>query len=77
MLDHSNEDHRVALQTIKVAKKRNKTQYDHKVLPRTFHEGDLILVYDHAHDVPGNNKFDPIWLIPYIIRKDLGKVHTF
>ena len=46
MLECASEDCRVALQTIEAAKKRTKAQYDRKVHPRTFHEGDLVLVYD-------------------------------
>lgn len=50
MLEHASEDHRVALQTIEVAKKRTKAQYDQKVHPHTFHKVDLVLVYEQAHD---------------------------
>ena len=73
MLERTSEDRRVALQTIEVAKNRTKAQYDRKFQPRTFHEGDLVLVYDQAHDVLGHGKFDSLWLGPYIISKDLGK----
>ena len=73
MLEHASEDRRVALQTMEAAKKCTKAQYDRKVQPRTFHEGDLVLVYDQAHDVLGHGKFDSLWLGPYIISKDLGK----
>ena len=46
MLERASEDCRVALQTLEAAKKRTKSQYDRKVHPHTFHEGDLVLVYD-------------------------------
>ena len=46
MLEHASEDRRVALQTMKAAKKRTKAQYDRKVQPHPFHEGDFVLVYD-------------------------------
>ena len=72
MLDRASKDCRVSLQTIKVAKKCTKARYDRKFHPRTFHEGDLVLVYDQAHDVLGHGKFDSLWLGPYIISKDLG-----
>ena len=61
------------MQTIEAAKKRTTAQYDRKFQPRTFHEGDLVLVYDQAHDVLGHGKFESLWLGPYIISKDLGK----
>jgi len=73
MLECTNEDHCVTLKTIEVAKKHTKAQYDHKVNPHTFHEGDLILIYVQAHDVLGHGKFEPLWLSPYITCKCLGK----
>ena len=73
MLEHASEDFRVALQTIEAAEKRTKAQYDQKFHPYTFHEGDLVLVYDQAHDVLGHEKFDSLWLGPYTIHKNLGK----
>jgi len=73
MLECTTEDHRVALQIIKATKKCTKAQYDCKVQPHTFHEGDLVLVYDQAHDILGNGNFEPLWLGPYIIHKCLGK----
>ena len=76
MLERASEDRRVALQTMEAAKKCTKAQYDRKFQPRTFHEGDLVLVYDQPHDVLGHGKFDSLWLGPYIISKDLSKGHT-
>ena len=73
MLERASEYCCVALQTIEAAKKRTKAQYDQKFHPRTFHEGDLVLVYDQAHNVLNHGKFDSLWLGPYIISKDLGK----
>ena len=60
MLEHANEDCRVALQTIEVEQKHTKDQYDHKVHPHTFPEGDLVLVYDQAHYVLGHGSFKPL-----------------
>ena len=73
MLERASEDRHVALQTIEVDKKCTKAQYDRKFHPRTFHEGDLLLLYHQAHDVLSHGKFDSLWLGPYIINKDLGK----
>lgn len=73
MLERAFEDLRVALQTIEVAKKHTKAQYDRNVTPHAFHEGDLVLVHDQAHDTLGHGKFKPLWVGPYIIHKDLGK----
>ena len=73
MLECASKDRRVALQTLEAAKKSTKSQYDRKVHPHTFHEGDLVLVYDQAHDTLGHGNFDSLWLGPYIISKDLWK----
>ena len=73
ILECASEDRHVTLQTLEVTKKHTKAQYDWKFHPRTFHEGDLVLVYDQAHDTLGHGKFDLLWLVPYIISKDLGK----
>ena len=73
MLERASEYRRVALQTMEAAKKCTKAQYDQKVQPRPFHKGDLVLVYDQAHDVLGHRKFDSLWLGPYVISKEPGK----
>jgi len=38
-------------------KKHIKVRYDQNVRPRTFSEGDLLLVYDQDKDVLGAGKF--------------------
>ena len=73
MLERASEDCRVAMQTIEANKKCTKAQYDRKVHPFTFHEGDLVLVYDQAHDFLGHGIFYSLWLGPYIISNDFGK----
>ena len=73
MLERASEDYCVALQNLEATKKCTKAQYDRKVHPHTFHEGDLVLVYDQAHDALSHGKFDSLWLGPYIINKNLGK----
>ena len=46
ILEHASEYHYVSLQTIEVTKEHKKSQYDQKIHSRTFHEGNLVLVYD-------------------------------
>ena len=46
---------------IEAQKKRVKAHFDQTVSPRTFVEGDLVLLYDQAHDKLGASKFEPIW----------------
>jgi hypothetical protein len=47
--------------------KQIKNQYDKSVHPRAFVEGDLVLVYDQAHDKLGTSKLEPLWHGPYIM----------
>ena len=48
--------------------KRIKNQYNKSVHPRTFAEGDLVLVYDQALDKLGTGKLEPLWHGPYILK---------
>jgi hypothetical protein len=41
-------------------KRRVKLQYDKYVRPRSFQEGDLVLVYHQDHDKLGEGKLDPM-----------------
>jgi hypothetical protein len=54
-------------------KRRVKAQFDRTVKPRTFLEGDLVLVYDQDNDELGKGKFEPMWYGPYIVKKVLEK----
>ena len=73
MLGCANKDCQFSLQTIEVAKLCTKAQYNLKVHPHLFHEGDIILVYNQSHDILGRGKFKPLWKGPYIIKQCLGK----
>jgi hypothetical protein len=53
--------------------KRIKSQYDKSVHPQTFAEGDLVLVYDQAHDKLGTGKLEPMWHGPYIMKHVLHR----
>jgi hypothetical protein len=46
MLERTNEDYHVSLQTIEAVKEHSKAQYEGKVHPCVFHEGGLFLMYD-------------------------------
>ncbi len=67
------ESHRDATLVNEVHKRRIKTQFDRFVKPRTFSEGDLVLVYEHDKDELGVGKLEPMWYGPYIMRKVLEK----
>ena len=49
-------------------KKCDKVQCDNNVKPRVFSEGYLILLYDQESKILGSEKFDPMWLGPYIVK---------
>jgi hypothetical protein len=55
---------------IKNESKVNMTEFVH---PQTFTEGDLVLVYDQAHDKLGTGKLEPMCNSPYIVKCVLHK----
>ena len=72
-LSHLDEIRRDAALTNKTHQKCIKKRYDRTMRPRTFSEGDLVLVYDQDKDALGASKFKPLWYDPYIISKVLQK----
>jgi hypothetical protein len=50
-----------------------KNQYYKSVHPHTFAEGDLVLVYDQAHEKLGTGKLEPLWHGPYIVKRVLHR----
>eukprot|EP00253_Pinus_taeda_P003511 PITA_03511 len=70
-LEWLDETHRLASLAIEAQKNRVKTHFDHTVHPRSFVEGDLVLLYDQANDKLGARKFEPMWHGPYIIKRVL------
>ena len=67
MLEHRNEDRRIAILMIEAAKTQLKSHYDSHVHQRTFSEGDLVLIYDQSHDNIGKGKFESMWYGPSVI----------
>ena len=59
---------RLTTLVIEAQKKRVKAHFDQIVSPRSFIEGDLVLLYDQAHDKLGAGKFQPMWHGPYIVK---------
>jgi hypothetical protein len=72
-LDSLDEDRRSSLQNNEAAKKWLKVTFDHHVNLLSFHEGDLVLTYDIAHDTLSHGKFESLWHGPYIIQHCLTK----
>eukprot|EP00253_Pinus_taeda_P018202 PITA_18202 len=72
-LERLDETRRLASLAIEAQKKRVKTHFDNSVNPRSFVEGDLVLLYDQASDKLGAGKLEPMWHGPYIIKRVLQK----
>eukprot|EP00253_Pinus_taeda_P014464 PITA_14464 len=72
-LEQLDETRRLASLAIEAQKKRVKIHFDHTVHPRSFVEGDLVLLYDQANDKLGAGKFEPMWHGPYIVKQVLQK----
>eukprot|EP00253_Pinus_taeda_P011565 PITA_11565 len=72
-LERLDETRRLASLAIEAQKKRVKTHFDNIVNPRSFIEGDLVLLYDQANDKLGAGKLEPMWHGPYIVKSVLQK----
>eukprot|EP00253_Pinus_taeda_P036128 PITA_36128 len=72
-LERLDETRRLASLAIEAQKKRVKTHFDNTVNPRSFIEGDLVLLYDQANDKLGAGKLEPMWHGPYIVKIVLQK----
>ena len=70
-LERLDETHCLAALVIKAQKKQVKAHFDQMVSPRSFIKGDLVLLYDQAHDNLGAGKFQPMWNGPYIVKRIL------
>eukprot|EP00253_Pinus_taeda_P003229 PITA_03229 len=70
-LERLDETRRLASLAIEAQKKRVKTHFDNSVNPRSFVEGDLVLLYDQASDKLGAGKLEPMWHGPYIVKRVL------
>ena len=70
-LERLDETHCFATLVIEAQKKRVKSHFDQTISPRTFVEGDLVLLYDQARDKLGARKFKPMWHRPYIVKRVL------
>ena len=71
-LEWLDETRRLAAWVIEAQKKQVKAHFDQMVSPCSFIEGNLILLYDQAHDKLGVGKFQPMWHGPYIVKRVLN-----
>lgn len=72
-LERLDETRHLASLAIEAQKKRVKAHFDNTVQPRSFVEGDLLLLYDQAKDKLGAGKLESMWLGPYIVKRVLQK----
>lgn len=72
-LERLGETHRLASLVIEAKNKRVKTHFNLTVTPRSFAEGDLVLLYNQVNDKLGVGKFEPMWHGPYIVKHVLQK----
>ena len=54
-------------------KHRIKVQYDKSIHPRRFSEGDLVILWDQAKEPMGEEKINPMWHGPYMVKWVLEK----
>ena len=67
-LERLDETRRFAALVIEAQKKQVKAHFDQSFSPHSSIEGDLVLLYDQAHDKLGAGKFQPMWHGPYIVK---------
>ena len=72
-LEQLDEQCRDALVALEVNKHCFKVQYDNSVCPRSFNEGDLVLLWDQAKEPLGARKVNPMWHGPYVVKHVLEK----
>ena len=47
--------------------------YDKSFHPRNFSEGDLVILWDQDKEPLGEGKFNPMWHVPYVVKRVLEK----
>ena len=67
-LERLDETRCLAALVIEAQKKQVKTHFDQTISPHSFIGGDLVILYDQAHDKLGIGKFQPMWHGPYIFK---------
>jgi len=72
-LIHLDETHRDVTLANEAHQKHIKAQYDKRVKPRVFSEGDLVLLYDQDSNKLETRKFEPLWMGPHIVKCMLTK----
>eukprot|EP00253_Pinus_taeda_P036331 PITA_36331 len=71
--DRLDETRHLAALVIEVENKWVTSHFDQSISPRTFFEGDLVLLYEQANDKLGAGKFERMWHGPHIVKHVLQK----
>ena len=66
--------HKQARDTLLSAQRRQKKDYDLKVLERKYNVGDLVYLINSSSKVGQSNKLKPIWKGPYLVIKVISPV---
>ena len=66
--------HKQARDTLSSAQRRQKKDYDFKVLERKYNVGDLVYLINSSSKVGQSNKLKPIWKGPYLVIKVISPV---
>ena len=66
--------HKQARDTLLSAQRRQKKDYDLKVLERKYNIGDLVYLINSSSKVGQSNKLKPIWNGPYLVIKVISPV---
>ena len=66
--------HKQARDTLLSAQRRQKKDYDLKVLERKYNVGDLVYLINSSSKVGQSNKLKPIWNGPYLVIKVISPV---
>jgi len=72
-LNQLDETRRYVELALEAHKRRVKAQYNKKVKPHSYREGDLVLLYDKKHDLLGVGPLQTLWLDPYVVMKALSE----
>ena len=72
-LEQLDEHRRDALVALEVNKRRVKVQHNKSIRPRSFSEGDLVLLWDQSKEPLGVGKFNLMWRGHKVFKRLLEK----
>ena len=75
-LKRLDETRRIATMVIEAQNKHVKAHFDQTISPRTFAEGDLVLLYDQEYEVIGTGNLSHYVMAPILSKEFLLRVST-